>query len=155
MGHEEAHMAYEETKMPYREKTAWLSLIAMAVTFGPYFAIVAAGVLPNEALPNLRQLVFYGVAAIAQVIILGIGRFFLHIASPQEARTPADERDRAIERRSINAAYFVLLAGAIGAGVIMPFTYGGWAIVNASLFAIAAAEVVHHAVVVVSYRRQA
>ena len=155
MGYEEVHMASEETKMPYREKTAWLSLIAMVVTFGPYFAIVAAGVIPNEALPDLRQLALYAVAAIVQVIILGIGRLYLRLASPQEARTPPDERDRAIERRSINAAYFVLLAGTIGAGVILPFTSKGWSIVNAALFAIAAAEVVHYAVVVVSYRRQA
>ncbi len=28
--------------MPYREKTAWLSLLAMVVAFGPYFLIAAA-----------------------------------------------------------------------------------------------------------------
>jgi len=77
---EEANMAYsevemvdEEAKMPYREKTAWLTLIAMAVTFGPYFVIVALGVLPREALPDLRQLGLFGVAAVAYGLIVGIG----------------------------------------------------------------------------------
>src|SRR5258708_5219479 len=106
MAYEEAEMAYEEAKMPYREKTAWLSLIAMAVTFGRYFAIVAGGFLPKEALPNLRQLGLFAVAAIAQALIIGVGYLILSRVSPQEARTPLDERDRAIMRRSISAAYY-------------------------------------------------
>ena len=155
MAYEEAKMTYEETRMPYREKIAWLSLAAMAVTYGPYFAIVGAGVLPAEALPNLRQLILFGVAALANALILGIGLLALRRVSPDAARTPPDERDRAIAQRSLGAAYFMLLAGTIVVGVIMPFTAGGWTIVNAAILAIVAAEVVHYGVVVVSYRRQA
>ncbi len=36
----------------------------------------------------------------------------------------------------------------------MPFSFSGWAIVNAALLMIVAAEVVHYGVVVVSYRSQ-
>jgi hypothetical protein len=155
MAYEEAEMAYEEAKMPFREKTAWLALIAMVVTFGPYFAIVALGLLPKEALPNLRQLGLFGVTAVLQGLIIGVGYLYLRRVSPEEARTPADERDRAIMRRSISVAYYVLIAGMIQVGVIMPFTSSGWTIINAALFTIVAAEVVHQGVVVVSYRRQA
>jgi hypothetical protein len=155
MAHEEVELTYEESKMPYREKIAWLALIAMAVTFGPYFAIVASGSLPREALPDLRQLGLFGVAAVAQGLIVGAGYLYLRRVSPEEARTPPDERDRAIMRRSINFAYYVLIAGMIEVGVIMPFTSSGWTIINAALFTIVAAEVVHNGVVVVSYRRQA
>ena len=155
MVYEEAEMADEEAKMPYREKTAWLTLIAMVVTFGPYFAIVALGFLPREALPNVRQLGLYAVAAVAYGLILGIGYLYLSRVSPEEARTPPDERDRAIMRRSISFAYYVLMAGVIEVGVIMPFSSSGWTIINAALFTIVAAEIVRNGVVVVSYRRQA
>jgi hypothetical protein len=140
--------------VPYREKTAWLSLIAMTVTFGPYFTFVALRSLP-EALPNLRQLELFAAAAIAQMLILGAGRLYIRRGSPEDARTPPDERDRAITSRSISSAYYVLIAGMIVVGCVMPFSSSGWSIINAALVMIVAAEVVHYGVVVLSYRRQA
>ncbi|MEO7251813.1 MAG: hypothetical protein ABIW30_04305 [Arenimonas sp.] len=141
--------------MPYREKTAWLSLIAMALTFGPYFAIVAQwGPVHGDVVANLGQLGLYAKAALSQVVLLGLGHLILRRGSPEEARTPPDERDLAIMRRSTTFAYYVLIAGVIQVGVIMPFLFTGWAIVNAALCMIVAAEIVRYAVVVASYRRQ-
>ena len=57
-------------------------------------------------------------------------------------------------RLDLSQAY-VLIAGMIMVGVMMPFNSGGWKIVNAALFMIVTAEVVHHGVAVASYRRQA
>ena len=37
--------------MTYREKFAWLSLAAMAIAFGPYFALVALGPFAGDAMP--------------------------------------------------------------------------------------------------------
>jgi hypothetical protein len=141
--------------MPYREKTAWLSLLAMAVTFGPYFAITATRSVPSEPMPNLRQLGLFAVTAIVQMLILGAGHLYLRRGSVQEARMPLDERDQAIMRRSISSAYYVLIAGMILVGCVMPFKSSGWNIINAALFTIIVAEVVHYGVVVFSYRRQA
>jgi hypothetical protein len=143
----------QELNMPYREKTAWLSLIAMAIAFVPYFAITAAHSRP--AVPNLRQLALFAVAAIVQMIILGIGHAYLSHGSPEEARTPPDERDAAIMRRSISFAYYILIGGMILVGCVMPFNSSGWTIINAALVMIVLAEIVHYGVVVVSYRRQA
>lgn len=140
--------------MPYREKIAWLSLVAMAVTFGPYFAIVAATPIRNYTLPDLRQLGLFAAAAVAQMLLLGVGRLWLGRTSPEDARFPQDERDRAIARRSVSAAYYVMIAGTIVVGCIMPFSFGGWAIVNAAILTIVSAEIVHYAVVVFDYRRQ-
>jgi hypothetical protein len=147
-------METDEVKMPYREKTAWLSLIAMAVTFGPYFTIVATGLFPRDALPNLRQLGLFAVTAIAQMLILGVGHLYLGRKSPQEKHSPPDERDRAIMRRSVSSAYYVLIAGMILVGCVMPFKSSGWTIINAALVMIITAEVVHYGVIVLSYRRQ-
>ena len=57
--------------------------------------------------------------------------------------------------RAISAAYYVLIAGMIVVGCVLPFSATGWSITNAALVMIVAAEVVHYGVVVVSYRRQA
>lgn len=140
--------------MPYREKIAWLSLIAMTVTFGPYFAIVAKQGRADQT-PELRQIALFAATAVAQMIILGIGHLYLRRTSPDDARMPLDERDLAIHRRSISTAYYVLIAGMIVVGCVMPFSSGGWRIVNASLFMIVVAEIVHYAVAVFSYRRHA
>ena len=43
------------------------------------------------------------------MIILGIGYLYLFLQFPEEARTPIDERDRAIMQRSITSAYSVLM----------------------------------------------
>lgn len=108
----------------------------------------------GEALPNLRQLGLFAVAAIVQTLIGGVGHLYLDRRSPQDARTPPDERDRAIMGRSISSAYYVLIAGMILVGCVMPFSSSGWTIINAALVMIVAAEVVHYGVVVLSYRRQ-
>jgi len=141
--------------MPYREKTAWLSLLAMVVTFGPYFTTIAMRSLPSEPMPNLRQLGLLAATATVQMLILGVGHLYLRRGSVEEARMPLDERDQAITRRSVSSAYYVLIAGMILVGCVMPFQSSGWSIVNAALFMIIAAEMVHYGVVVVSYRRQA
>ena len=141
--------------MPYREKIAWLSLVAMLVTFGPYFIITATQVLPNAPMPNLRWLWALALTTGVQLLILGSGHLYLRLRSRQEARMPLDERDQVIMHRSLSSAYYVLIAGMILVGCIMPFNSSGWTIVNAALFMIIAAELVHYGVVVVSYRRQA
>lgn len=140
--------------MPYREKVAWLSLIAMAVTVGPYFTIVATSP-PNETLPNLPQLSLFAMTVTVQALIQIGGHLYLRYGAPQEARIPPDERDRAIMRRSISFAYYVLIGGMILVGFVMPFNSSGWTIINAALLMIVAAEIVHYGTTVASYRRQA
>jgi hypothetical protein len=141
--------------MSYREKIAWLSLIAMAVAYGPYFTFVARGPVPWEPLPHLHPLGLFALASIVRMLILGAGYLYLRLGSPREERPPLDERDRAIEHRSIYAAYYVLIAGMILVGCFMPFSSTGWTIVNAAILWIVAAEVVHYSVVLASYRLQA
>jgi hypothetical protein len=55
----------------------------------------------------------------------------------------------------MTSAYYVLIAGTIVVGCILPITERGWPVVGAALFAIVVAEVVHYAVVTTLYRRQA
>jgi hypothetical protein len=140
--------------MSYREKIAWLSLIAMGVTYGPYFKLVAQGPGAWEPLPHLHPLGLFALVSLVRMLILGAGYLYLRMG-PRQDRPLLDERDRAIEYRSISAAYYVLIAGMILVGCFMPFSSTGWTIVNAAIFSIVAAEVVHYGVVVASYRVQA
>jgi hypothetical protein len=103
----------------------------------------------------LRQLGLFAVAAVVQAMILGAGHLYLRRGAVQEARMPLDERDEAIKRESISWAYYVPIAGTIAVGCVMPFNSSGWSIVNAALFMMIAAEMVHYGVVVFSYRGQA
>jgi hypothetical protein len=106
-------------------------------------------------LPGLHQLALFAAAVTLQVVILGAGHAYLRLASRDDAVLPADERDRDIERRAITWAYYVLVSGVILVGFIMPFYARGWAIVNAALVVILAAEVVHYAGIGLGYRKQA
>jgi hypothetical protein len=141
--------------MSYREKIAWLSLLAMAVAYGPYFKLVSRSPGSWEPLPHLHPLGLFALASIVRMLILGAGHLYFWLGSPREERPPRDERDRAIEHRSIGAAYYVLIVGMILVGCFMPFSSTGWTIANAAIFWIVAAEVVHYGVVVASYRVQA
>jgi hypothetical protein len=140
--------------MSYREKIAWLSLIAMAVAYGSYFTLVETGPVWWEPLPRLHPLGLFAMASVLRMLILGAGFLYLRL-SPREERPPVDERDRAIEHRSIAAAYYVLIAGMIVVGCFMPFSSSGWTIVNAAVLWIVAAEVVRYSLVTASYRMQA
>ena len=142
--------------MSYREKLAWLSLVAMAVTFGPYFVIAHQESVMTKPMPNLHLLWLFAGAAAIQVAFQGAGRWWLwHRERQAGDLQPPDERDRAIEYRSVRAAYGVLIAGTILVGCVMPFNSGGWKIINAAAAMIVIAEVVHYVTVVFSYRRYA
>lgn len=146
-------MAYVETNpMAYRERIAWLSLIAMAVTFGPYFTVMALSP-PTAPLPDLGTMGWFALTVGCQAVILAVGHGVLRWRHAADARAPADERDRAISRRSLGAAYYVLIAGVILVGCVMPFQSAGWRLINAAVAAIVLAEVVRYGVAAYCYRR--
>ena len=134
--------------MAWREKQAWLALSVMVVAYGVYFALVA-----GERRSMLAMLLLFGGVAIAQAVVMIVGSIVLAVRAGKEAQARADERDRAIDRRSARIAYFVLLIGMIMVGVVIQFSEQGWRISNAALLALVVAEVVRYGVVVVSYRR--
>ena len=136
----------------HRERAAWLHLVAMSVSYGPYFTLMALHP-PTAPLPDLRTMGAFAVTVIVQVIVLAVGHAWLALVRPAEARAAADERDRAVELRSMKVAYLVLMTGMILVGVVMPFSSSGWKLINSAIAAIVLAEIVHYGLVVWSYRR--
>lgn len=139
--------------MSHREKVAWLSLVALTIAYGPYFVLATLEPPSGGGMPDLGRLIRFAMAAGAHMAILAGGHLVLRLREPAEARAPADERDRAIELRSVRFGYYVLIVGTILAGVVLPFVGSGWEIVNAALAAIVLAEIVTYGVTVRSYRR--
>ena len=147
----ESSLANMETEMAFREKTAWLVLVSMLITYAIYFGLIAAGHPAGRSM--FPMLWLFGSLTIAQVIVIIIGTSVLAARSPDEAMAPPDERDRAISGRSALAGYYVLMTGTIFAGVVLPFVADGMKLVNAALLAIVIAETVRDLVIVSSYRR--
>lgn len=139
--------------MPYREKSNLLALAAMLVAYVPYFVVAAMAPVQTEVTPNLLLLTLFAAVSVVRGVILGVGYLWFRIRTPEDVREPADERDRAITRRSTTVAYYVLMAGTLVAVAIMPARFAGWTIVNAGLFAIVLAEIIRCIVAAVSYRR--
>ncbi len=139
--------------MSYREKLAWLSLFAIVITFGPYFALAVLSP-PADSLPNLNQLVLYAKASLAQMVIIGLGYWALKKWNSDDARQAPDERDRLIDYRATKVAYYALFAGMIVVGGIMPFYEHGWKLVNSALFTMTIAQVLYYGMIALAYRRQ-
>ena len=139
-------------EMARGEKAAWLAIAGMAIAYGGYFVAIAID-QRNGTASFLRFFALLAIASLVRALIEGIGNAVLTARARAEGQSRADERDRAISRRGASAAYYVLMVGMIVVGMFMPFTYGGWGIVNAALAALVLAETVRYTVVVRSYRR--
>lgn len=137
--------------MNFREKTAWLNVIAMLAAYSLYFGLILSGhPAGHEVFPMLW---LFGSIAVAHAITVIVGTIILSAQAPKPERARADERDRAIRRRGATMAYYVLLAGMMVVGVYMPFVESGVPLANTGLFAIVVAELVNSTVVLLSYRR--
>ena len=141
--------------MPYREKIAWLMLIALPLTVIAYVALLigmAPG--PGHAPPEPERASAFCLLVVMQLVVIGGGRFILRVTSSGDARLPLDERDSAIARRAISAAYYVLIVGLVGVAM-SSWRSSGWGMVNLLVMLVTVAELVHYGITVVSYRRQA
>lgn len=136
--------------MTVRENFSWVWLAALIVTYGAYFTTIAVLKAHGE-IPMMTEFALLSGAALVQVIMLATGSVFVRMRDPGARRKP-DERDRAIEHRAAAVAYYVLMAGTILVGCVMPFSDSGWAIVHVALLVIVIAEIVHHGLVVRAYR---
>ncbi|HEY0026793.1 MAG TPA: DUF2178 domain-containing protein [Allosphingosinicella sp.] len=138
--------------MAFREKIAWLTLATMLVAYSAYFGFVGPSVGFGER--HLVDILWsFGLVAGVHATAMIVGAIAIAVTATREANAGADERDRAIDRRASNIAYYVLLLGMILVGVVMPFSEPPWKIVNTALAAVVAAEAIRHAVILLSYRR--
>jgi hypothetical protein len=136
--------------MAYREKLAAVNLIALALIYSVYFTLVA---IRPPVSHLIDMLWLFGIVAPVHAMLVALGMLAIRIPNRKEAAAPPDERDQAITRRGRSIAYIVLLSGTILVGVVMPFSAAPGKIVNTTLLVIVIAELVHHGVILASYRR--
>src|SRR5688572_20625440 len=98
--------------MPFREKSAWISLLTMLGVFGTYFGAILTGRLASYGLATIHYLLL----SVAAVVVLQAGlQVAARLLARADAGTPKDERERLIELKAIRAAYVVLILGVMGA----------------------------------------
>ena len=136
--------------MAYKEKTSWLIFVAMVLAYSLYFGLIVAGHPAGRSL--FAMLWLFGSIAATQAVVVIIGTLSLAIDARKSPRARVDERDRAIAARGSKVSYYVLMAGTILVGIIMPFSEPAIEIVNTALFAIVVAELVGLLVIVTCYR---
>jgi archaellum biogenesis protein FlaJ (TadC family) len=137
--------------MSFREKSAWISFVLIALAFGIYFARVVQILISGRGRGTTFHLL------LALVVALIVLEIVLHIAiaiqSPQDARTPKDERETLIAMKARNVAFPVLLAGAFAAIGTIHLDAGIWGLSHAVLLAVVVAELVRFGAEIVYHRR--
>jgi hypothetical protein len=137
--------------MPFREKSAWISLLSMSGIYGVYFwSVIHAG-------PHAESFRFGGLLAtiIALVVVQVVLTVAAAIITPKEAKAPRDEREKLIELRATRVAYAglatsVALACFFGA-FDPPIVFN----TNALLFVLVTAELLRSSCQIIQYRRSA
>jgi len=131
------------------ENRSWLMLWTMGPIYLAYFAIQVAA--PAWLTGMLARIACLAAASGGHGVVYVIGLLVL-MARERGQGLMADERDRAIEAGATRIAYYVLMAGAVLVGMVMPFTKTGWSLVNAALVSIVLAEVLRNLLIVRGYR---
>ncbi|MCU0689270.1 MAG: hypothetical protein MUE97_05980 [Phycisphaerales bacterium] len=142
----------ENDSIPHREKLAWVTILSLLVPYIPYFAWVAAQG-PATGRPAWTVIKGFAVASLAHLAIYALGRLWLRLRDRDEATAPPDERDLAIQRRAVAAAYGLAIGGLIHVGCVMSLIDTGWNQFNTAVAAIVLAELVRCIVAIWLYRR--
>jgi hypothetical protein len=131
------------------ENRALLHLWGLCPTYAIYFALQLAA--PTWLATTPERLICLAVAAGVHATISVVGVVVFRRSERGQGPT-ADERDRVIEAHATRIAYYVLMIGVVQAGMVMPFSQGGWKIVNGALLAIVLAEATRNVLILRGYR---
>ena len=135
-----------------RERFAWIWTAALIVVGAAYFIAVGVQQQAHAELSFLTRIATLAVALGSLAVVAGGERLFALLSGRHRYEAP-DERERFMDARASTFAYYVLMAGMLVVGFIMPFKHSGWDIVHGALLAVIAAEVVHHGSLALAYRR--
>ncbi len=151
----------EVEELSFREKTALISLLAVLLVYGGYFADLLAGT-PERTLAAMLCTAIGVVVAL--VIIEVVFHVILATWDQADADAPADERDRLIASRSAAISHHVLTIGIVltlgrilvGGAMQEAGSYLGvdlFEAANLLLAALVASEVTRYGAQIYFYRR--
>jgi uncharacterized membrane protein len=145
--------------MPFREKSAWISLATMLLVFGGFFGGVASGRLAASGMATVHLLILAVLAVIGLQVVLKLAARGL---ARGDADAPKDERERLIELKATRIAFHVLVGAVLLAVFLVihtrvaggPFP-GSPRLGLAMVACIVLADVVRSAAQIVYFRRGA
>ncbi len=139
--------------MPFREKKAWATILALFVVFLPFYFLMARTY--HQPDPDFYSLIHLALAALVIFVVLELLLVFIaRRMSPEDASTPLDEREQLFAFRSARAAYITLIALVILVTFFNIHADGGnWGWGMAYLLAIILSEIVRATMLIVQYRR--
>ena len=139
--------------MTYQERFAWIWTLSLTVLLGGYLVFVWLDPQAQASLDMATRVAHLAIP-LAALGAIALGTFMAGwLRGEVGPRAARDERDRRIAQRATSVGYMVLMAGTILVGCVLPFDRSGWELVYAALFFIGLAELVHHGMIIVSYRR--
>lgn len=140
--------------MSFREKSAWITLIALVIVtllwtlhfpWGGTFTLAPA---PNAFL--FHALVW---ATISFVVIEVVAHVIVAVRAPREASAPADERERLIALKGTRLGAYVYAALTLSAIFLIHLGANQIGLAYLILFSFVIAEVVNYTARIVYYRR--
>ncbi len=132
------------------ESRAWLALWSLCPPYAVYFAFQLGFA---DRLTTMWERIFcLAAAACVHAAVFVAGTAWLAARRRGEEGLFSDERDLAIDARATQGAYYMLLSGAVIAGMMLPFKEAGWQIVNASLLFILLSEALRNGLIIRGYR---
>lgn len=134
--------------MPFREKSAWITLVVMLATFGVFFFLLGHGLIP-PGMMSLHVLLLTTAAFIALQVVLHLANAAL---APKDAKVPVDERERLIGLKSTRNAYIALIIGMIANPLSLHLHVHAPEIGYVALLALFVAEVVRAISQIVYFR---
>lgn len=136
--------------MSFREKSAWISLLAYGGVFGAYFVVLWEAWDPaygqGLSVGLLVAAMFAFVAIVTALTILAA------LINPKAANAPADEREKLIDLKSERAASYTLSTGVLLSMAALLLGFNGFLVANTLLASLVAAELVKAGWQIVSFR---
>lgn len=136
--------------MSFRERSAWITLIAILIVTVMYFLHVPRVFDPTiDEWPHIAMALSLG----AFVVIELVAYTALRLKYPKDARAPKDERETIIELKAMRLAAYVYVAGTFLAMLTPHHGANGLAVALFVFMAFVVAEIVNYVARIVYYRR--
>ncbi len=140
--------------MSFREKSAWITLIALVIVAALWVAHFPWE-RPFTLAPDPNPIVFEALvlATLSLVVIVVIAHIVVAIRAPREASAPADERERLIGLKATRMAAYVYAALSLGSIFLIHHGANQFGVAYAILFSFVIAEIVSCVARIAYHRR--
>ncbi|HVU22299.1 MAG TPA: hypothetical protein VHE09_16330 [Rhizomicrobium sp.] len=140
--------------MSFREKSAWISLLAYLGIYGFYFVQVAGAL--GHGQPDGGH--FFGLfvqSVVMFVLVTIIFTVVIAVLAPKDAQVPRDEREELIGLKAGSASGYVLATGVVLIIGAMLYGVTDFVTINLLFFSLVLSEVYKIVTQIVLYRRGA